>query len=138
MTSRPPPYPIVVAGASSTVTSTSRRAGRPVLELADIDSAEQPERAQPAPALEQIAKPERRARPQQDLAADDFLGVSSVADDDDVVDEGLRTLDDGDREVDAACGPPTAPAQASPAAAENPRLRYSSWTASRAAVMDGS
>ena len=69
-----------------------------MLDLADVDAPEQAERAEPAAALEQVAQAERRTWPEQDLAADHFLGRAAVADDDQVIDERLGAFADGDVE----------------------------------------
>ena len=99
--STPPPYPIVVIGASSTVTSTSCRAAAAVPQLGDPDAPEQAERAERPLALVTVLAPERRARPQLHLVQDDARIGVRVADDQDVVDDRLRPFLDRERHVGA-------------------------------------
>src|SRR6185503_10189007 len=73
--------------------------GRPVLQLLDVDAPEQPELAETAAAFEQVAQSQRRARLQDDFAADDLVRSATVADDDDVVDDRLRAFVDVERQI---------------------------------------
>ena len=70
-------------------------------QLLDAHAAEQPERSQPLLALDPRRVAQRLARPQQQLALDRFGARPVVADDDDVIDDDLRTLADGKADVGA-------------------------------------
>ena len=73
-----------------------------VRQLRDLDPAKETERAQTATALELILEAERLTGPELQLSQDDVrLGVD-VADDQDVVDDGLRALLDVEGDVDPA------------------------------------
>ena len=97
-TSTPPPYPTLVRGASSTVTTTSWRFVPPCASSSNPDAPEQSELRELAMALELRVEPERSAFLQHQLAADDVRIGPLVADDEDVIDEGLRPLLDRERQ----------------------------------------
>ena len=92
---------MVVTGASSTVTSTSRDRLDAVSELGDAGPPEQPERGQPALALVDRRQAQRIARLELQLPLD-RLGVGPlVADDQHVVDEDARPFLHGEDDVGA-------------------------------------
>ncbi len=69
-----------------------------MLQLSDVDAAEETERAQPPAALEQIAQTQRLPRPEQHFAPDDLLLRTLVPHDEDVIDDCLRPF--GHRELE--------------------------------------
>ena len=73
-----------------------------VTELADIDAAEQPERIEPPARLRDGCKTERLALLQRELTADAGRRDRLIAGDQDVLDQGLRTLHDPVRQVDGS------------------------------------
>ncbi len=72
-----------------------------VRQRRDLHAPEEPQRAQPPPALELILQAERSARLELQLPEDDVRLRVRVPDDEDVVDDALRPLLDGEREIDA-------------------------------------
>jgi hypothetical protein len=107
-----------------------------VRQLGDLDAPEQPERRQPTPALDQVRQAERLPRPEEQLAPDDRRVGARVPDDEDVVDDRLRTF--GDPVDDAALVPSSESTGATWTSAEAyPSLRYSSKTSSRSSAIRG-
>ena len=68
-------------------------------QLGDTSPTEQPERAQPPLTLDDVLEAERLAALDRQLALDRRGAGPVVADDQDVVDEDLRTLFDHDRQI---------------------------------------
>ena len=61
--------------------------------------AEQAERTETPPALEQVAEPQRGAGPKQQLPPDHILRRPPIADDDHVIDQDLGSFGDGEADV---------------------------------------
>ncbi len=109
-----------------------------VRQLGDLHPAEEAERAQPPPALELILQADRLARLELQLAQDDVGFGVHIPDDQDVVDDALRSLLDRERQVDPRAIVARGQADARRTTDAKPRLRYSSTSASRASTARGS